>query len=137
MTGRHAIGWQTTIADLAIILFLVVSSAQARTGARARPLSPPPVSTAATDIYRATAELSLSAWLAMQPRDDRATATVLVRQGRGARSPALATGLGWLAEIERAGHRGRLIVERGDDEDAAVILAYDGTSGTALAASGQ
>lgn len=140
MTGRLAMGWQTTIADLALILFLVVSSAPRIPPKDAgRPPAIPSV-TPATAVYRPSAALSVRDWLRGQPRDERLTATVLVEESgapSSTRSQAVAKGQEMMDEIARSGFRVRMLVERGTVDDVSVILAYDQDSGTPLATDGE
>lgn len=143
MTGRLALGWQTTIADLALILFLVVSSAPRAAPAGAVP-SPAgqsramPPATPSAAVYRPSAGLSVTDWLAGQILDERLTITVLVEEGGGSPlpSPALATGQALMDEIIGSGRRARMVVERGARDDVSVVVAYDRGTGTPLAADG-
>lgn len=146
MNGRAAIGWQTTLADLSLILFLITAAAVSHRVPRpARPGSPPPVAAAAAAGLRApssTAALDpgvpelaiwvagpgappLGQWLAGQARDPRQQLTVLVRyppaQGPAA---AIASATDLLREAGAAGRRGRLVVEPGEGAPRA-ILAFD------------
>lgn len=145
MIGKSGTGWQTTTADLALILFLVVSTASAGdkpARAQSAPARELPVVSAAlesspsTAVYRTTTGTTLRQWLAAQPVDDRQIVTVLVKRSAKAASPALNQGIAFLDQIAKSGRSGRLIVEPDTREDVAVVLAYDrqGGSGTALAA---
>lgn len=140
MIGKTGSGWQTTTADLALILFLVVSAAS--TGPKPKPASiaQPAITSPALDpippsaIYRATAGTSLPEWLASQPVDDRQIVTVIVKRAPGSASPSMDQGLVLLDEIKASGRVGRLLVEPDTSDDVAVVLAYDRASaGTALA----
>lgn len=139
MIGRAGSAWQTTTADLALILFLVVSAAGAaghdaegRSGApQGAMATTPPVG-----VYRHEPGTSVTQWLDAQAADDRQVATVVVRQVTAGPSPALDDGLAMLAEIESAGRRGRLLIEKSAVDEVVVVLAYDdlAMTGTALAA---
>ncbi len=142
MIGKTGSGWQTTTADLALILFLVVSASavdrdavqgKELAGAIAPSLEPSP----SVAVYRATPSTTLPQWLQAQPADERQIATVLVtRAGAGGgATPALAQALAFLDQIEASGRTGRLLVERGSADEVSVVLAYDrgSGSGTALA----
>lgn len=141
MIGKTGSGWQTTTADLALILFLVVSAAS--TGPKPKPASiaQPAFTSPALDpippsaIYRATAGTSLPEWLASQPVDDRQIVTVIVKRAPGSASPSMDQGLVLLDEIKASGRVGRLLVEPDTSDDVAVVLAYDraASAGTALA----
>lgn len=138
MIGRTSFAWQTTVADLALILFLVVSAAQADQGDKAA--RPPasavlaPVPSAA--IFRVSEGTTLAQWLATQALDERQVATVIVSRSAAGASPVMQQGLAFLDEIEASGRSGRLLVERGSADDVTVVLAYDRApaSGMALAA---
>lgn len=146
MIGKSGSGWQTTTADLALILFLVVSAAAVgRPSPGARGGVPDEAQRTAASlgagpsaaIYRATAGTPFPQWLQSQDRDDRLVATVLVtRSGGGEASPVLQQAFAFLDQIEASGRTGRLVVERGPADDVAVVLAYDRASddGTGLAA---
>ena len=146
MISRGASGWQTTTADLALILFLVVSAAAAdRPPQQAAAVAPggtptavalAPEATPAAAVYRPTRGTTLTQWLRAQTADHRQVATVVVTRATVGPSPVVARGLALLDEIEAAGRQGRLSVERGSADDVAVTLAYDRASGhgTALAA---
>lgn len=145
MIGKAGNGWQTTTADLALILFLVVSASAAHGGPNAASANARAPETAAapsteanpsTAVYHETAGTSLPQWLATQAVDERQAATVLVTRARAGPSPVMERGIAFLDQIEAAGRAGRLVVERGSSDDVTVVLAYDRTqdSGMALAA---
>lgn len=140
MTGRLALGWQTTIADLALILFLVVSAAPHLVSSGPDPSRSFTPATPSVAVYRPSAALSVGDWLNSQLRDERLTVTVLVEEGdrssSSSPSPALANGQALMDEIARGGRRVRMIVERAAADDVSVIVAYDQNSGTPLAAEG-
>lgn len=144
MIGRSGTGWQTTTADLALILFFVVSAAATKPGPAAdghgkptvQKLAAPAIeATPSVAIYRQTEGTTMSQWLRSQPQDDRQVATVLLSRSPGGSAPAMTQALGFLDEIEASGRSGRLLVERGDADEVTVVLAYERapTSGTALA----
>ena len=134
MIGKTGGGWQTTTADLALILFLVVSAAKPN-NALESPAPLPIEPTPSTAVFRATPGTSFLQWLDTLPVDERQVATVLISRTSSGPSPAIAQGTTLLDQIERSGRTGRLIVERGEMDDVTVVLAYDGGSepGTALA----
>lgn len=128
--------WQTTMTDLALILFLVVSAAQARPSSEAEQALAGQlqvIETPSTAVYRPASALTLEEWLAAQERDTRLTATVLVRRSADPGSTALATGNELLSRAESAGWRVRMLVEPGDADDVSVAMAYEGEAGTPLA----
>ncbi|MEO0032283.1 MAG: hypothetical protein RIS94_2041 [Pseudomonadota bacterium] len=146
-----ASSWQTILADLALILFLVTASALAN--APDAPLgpdtSPPPARPApkpAAPSPRAEpvgvwtdgpGAPPLAQWLAASAADPRLRVTIAVRYARDSRAAALARAarLG-----EAAGPRAataRMVVEPGSTDAASVALGYDAeASGTALALTG-
>lgn len=144
MIGKSGAGWQTTTADLALILFFVVSAAATGPGssdgkAGKQPVqkisAPAIVATPSAAIYRPTKGTTLAQWLRLQPRDDRQVATVLVSRSPNGSTPAMTQALEYLDDIEASGRSGRLLIERGDAADMKVVLAYERApaSGTALA----
>lgn len=134
MIARAGSGWQTLLADLSIILFMVTASAlaQARGGdgpatrqapAQASPRAEP------LAVWRAGAGApSLAAWLATQPADPRQRLSIVAHYtpgaGPGAQQAALAEASVLLAEAGAQGRLARLVVEPGDGGVTATI-AYD------------
>ena len=118
-------GWQTIMADLALILFMVTAAALAErpqhsTGRDApEPLRAEPVA-----IYRPVpGAVSLSGWLAGQSDDGRLRATVVAR---GTPSPRLvAAGLALADQAQAAGWPARIVIEPAQGEDVSLVLAYD------------
>lgn len=134
MIGKVGSGWQTTTADLALILFLVVSAASPNAALDPRtPLSLEP--TPSTAVFRAASGINLLQWLAALPVDERQVATVLVTRANSGPSPVMDQGLAFLDQIKESGRTGRLLVELGETDEVAVVLAYDrgAGSGTGLA----
>ena len=143
-------GWQTILADLSLILFMMTaaalanapddpvlpiaqpSSAQAQAKARPPVAAQPPPPPAASQRAEPVGVWSdgpgappLAEWLAQQGRDPRLQATILVRHVRGASRAALAQAQ---ALVEAAGPRGaaaRIVIEEGPIGSASVLLAYD------------
>lgn len=144
MIGKTGSGWQTTTADLALILFLVVSAASTPAGGAVRsapgkvtpPASSQPIAAIPSSaVYRATEGTSLSQWLAAQASDDRQVVTVVVKRAAKGPSPAMRQGIAFLDQIQESGRPGRLLVEPDVSDDVSVVLAYDGGhNGMALAA---
>lgn len=136
MIARFGPSWQTTTADLALILFLVVSAAAVDDDAAA--VRPPhrevsPVETPSTAVYRPGSSMSLEDWLAGQNEDERLSITVLVQRAGGSRSNSLARGEALLTRIERTGRSAKMVVQPGPQDDISVVMAYDAPAGTALA----
>lgn len=133
MIARMGSGWQTVLADLSMILFMITASAlsntpPAPTKGAAHPRAPIIASPRAepVGVWRDGADAPpLAAWLAQQPADPWVRLTVLVRYTDGSRDSALKQ-----AErlAEAAGPRGasaRVLVEPGSQAGASVTLAYD------------
>jgi hypothetical protein len=160
MTPTHGLygapigaGWQTILADLSLILFMMTAAALAN--APDGPMAPmaqapsktPQAPKASPQPHsqptpRPTVAASLRAepvgvwsdgpgvpplaeWLAQQGSDPRLQPTILVRHVRGASRAALARAQ---ALVEVAGPRGasaRIVIEEGPANSASVLLAYD------------
>lgn len=132
--------WQTLLADLSLILFMLTASAVTNApetpAAKAAPAQPAPRPTPkpATPSQRAEpvgvwtdgeGAPPLAQWLAEQARDPRLRATIAVRYTGGDRASALshAARLG-----EAAGPRAasaRIVIEAGTHDAASVTLGYD------------
>jgi len=140
-----AAGWQTILADLSLILFMVTAAALANApdGPMApitslnvkglhRPERQPQPPVAASPRGEPVGVWSdgpgvppLAVWLVQQGGDPRLRATILVhhRRGHGRAALARATAL-----VEAAGPRGaaaRIVIEEGPADSASVLLAYD------------
>lgn len=142
MKGRSGFGWQTSLADLSLILFMLSAAAlhrQPPAKAPPKPTAHSRPSAAVREAPRASARSeplavyeagpdapSLAAWLAQQAVDPRQQLTITARYGPspGAREQALREATRLLAEAGAAGRSARLVVEPGDGP-ARVALAYD------------
>lgn len=142
MSARAGSGWQTSLADLSLILFMVMAGIVSRQPAKP---SKPPVASAAVPPKQAAREgpsqqaepLSvyiaasgappLDTWLRDQAIDPRQQLTITAHYSRSD-SAGQARALGEAERLlERAGQLGRaarLVVEPGDGPPRAV-LAYD------------
>ena len=136
MIGKIQSGWQTTTADLALILFLVVSASavdQRPENARVNhaqiqvAAAPSLESNPSAAVYRATKGITLSEWLSSQAIDERQMATVLVTRAGAGPSPLMEQATQFFDEIEASGQSARLLVERGDKNEVTVVLGYDRT----------
>ncbi|WP_338447323.1 hypothetical protein V5F89_05960 [Pelagerythrobacter marensis] len=143
-------GWQTTLADLAMILFMVTAAAMAerpeadartarsepsRADVPALPASGEPIA-----IYRAAPGAPpLAQWLAEQPRDPRQNLTILARHAPAGGERAAAAALALAREAGRAGHSARIVIEPAERDDLSAVLDFDGRqadageTGTAIA----
>ncbi|MEE4451862.1 hypothetical protein [Novosphingobium resinovorum] len=127
-------GWQTSLADLSLILFMLAAAAlhqrpPAKQPDRASPQSEP------VAVYEAASGAPrLDDWLAQQAADPRQQLTIITRYGPrpGAREAALREAARLLEEAGQAGRAARIVVEPGGGP-ARVALAYDTPNGTGLA----
>lgn len=152
-------GWQTILADLSLILFMVTASALAN--APDGPLGPPgdqspdakpapkraaapvpkPVITPAmpvepVGVWRsAPGAPPLAQWLNDVGRDPRLRLSITVHYGAGGRKAALAQALRLDAAAGSHAADARMVVEPGLPAGASAVLSYD-AAGTQLAVPG-
>lgn len=140
MSARAANGWQTSLADLSLILFMVAAAAASRVplnAPAAKPASPPAnarqISAGPSPqaeplaVYIAAPDApSLADWLAQQDDDPRHRLTVTAQYGEGAQAQAkaLEQALELAREAGRAGRQARIVVEPGTGA-ARAVLAFD------------
>jgi hypothetical protein len=141
-----AMPWQTILADLALILFMMTAAALASSpdgpllpGAspptKARASSAPSAPSApATPSARGEpvsvwgdgpGSPGLAAWLAQQGRDPRLRVSILVRHLPGHEQSALARAEALVAMAGARGAGARIVIEPGREDGASVALAYD------------
>jgi len=124
-------GWQTIIADLALILFMVSVSAVG--GAKPNAAEPAPQAILQAEpgaIYRAHGDgPSLGQWLAGQPADPRQRLTVVARYADGEGEAASAAALAWAGEAQAVGRPARILLEPAEAEDLFAVLAFDTPDG--------
>jgi hypothetical protein len=130
MSVRSGQGWQTSLADLSLILFMATAAAVSR-----QPALPPPDRASAAPSPQ-TEPLSvyiagpgappLGDWLHEQAADPRQQLTITARYGTdaGEQSRALAQAMRLLEEAGAQGQAARVVVEPGQGPVRAV-LAYD------------
>lgn len=132
MTGGKA-NWQTIIADLALILFMVTAASvdiDSR-GEEDRPSEERdaalPIEGEILTLYRAHPFAPpLDQWLAEQSPDERQNLTIVARFEPGGREAAM-EGAQELASVAGAeGLRARIVVEPSDYTDLFVVLSFDG-----------
>jgi hypothetical protein len=128
VSKSSSFGWQTSLADLSLILFMlsaaalhnrppVSAPAQAQPSAQSEPLA----------VYDATPGAPpLGAWLAQQAADPRQQLTITARyaDAPGARERALAEAARLAGEAGAASRFVRIVIEPGTGA-ARVALAYD------------
>lgn len=120
MIGRLGSGWQTVLADLSLILFMVSISAVIRTppAARAAPAQGEPVA-----VWRAaTGGPDLAQWLAAQQGDTRARLTLVIHCPPADAAAAVAAAL---AAAGAAADDARIVVEPAPTQRLEAVLAYD------------
>ena len=141
--GRGAISWQTMLADLALILFMVTAAAMGQ------PAKPPahhaPPATPAKPMaspYSARGEVlalwragpeapSLAAWLLAQAADQRQQLTISAAYQPGHFAEAASKAAGLAAQAGAMGRTARLVIEPAQVSDAAAqvdisaSLAFD------------
>ncbi len=144
-----AMPWQTILADLAMILFMMTAAALAnapespllpaavkadlpKAPAPAAPRPPTPLSAAPSPrgepvgVWRDDPGApGLAGWLAQQGRDPRLRVSILVRHQQGRETAALARAAKLLAGAGVRGAGARIVIEPGADDSASVVLAYD------------
>lgn len=131
-------GWQTTIADLALILFMVSAAALAQSDdAAAIAAAPPPPPAAEIQsplpamaepvaIYRAGQGMpSLGEWLAAQAPDSRQQLTIVARYSSGRVDRASAAAMELAQSARAAGWQPRIMLEPGQGDDVLAVLGYD------------
>ena len=139
MMARTGSGWQTLLADLSIILFMVTAAAlsQSKDGAQAKDASvtEPPKASARSEplaVYRAAPGAPpLVQWLAAQSPDPRQQLTIVAHYAPGRQQVALTDAAALLAQAGASGQTARLVVEPGEGGTVAT-LAYD-AAGAGLA----
>lgn len=123
MIVRAGTGWQTLMADLSIILFMVTAAALTQAGAgkaagpsqRGEPIA----------VYRSGAGApALGTWLDTQPRDPRQLLTIVSTYPPGQQGAALVQAAAIARDATRRGVLTRVVVEPGPG-DTTATLAYD------------
>ncbi len=131
-------GWQTIIADLSLILFMVTTAAMvnapetpAASDMAASSKDVVPAHGTPLGVYRAGAGAPpLSQWLAVQAPDDRQRLTVIARYpaGEDGLARASAAALKLAAEAARAGTAARIVMEPLEDTAQAAPSAVPGAA---------
>lgn len=131
--------WQLILADLALILFLLTLSAlpaaEAETGRRlaaravqekgAREETQPEIAPAQALFRPVPGGPGLSAWLAAQSPDPRATLTIFATHKPGGEAAAWTRAEALAAEARATGARVRTIITAGEEAEIYASLAYD------------
>lgn len=134
MIVRAGTGWQTLMADLSIILFMVTAAAlsQAGPGKAQGPKAAGPSAAPAPSqrgepiaVYRTGAGVPpLGEWLDSLPRDERQMLTVVSTYSPGKQAEALTRAAALARDADQRHVLTRVVVEPGAD-DATATLAYD------------
>jgi hypothetical protein len=133
MTVRVGTGWQTTIADLSMILFMLTASAVTHQKPQAKATVALPTTSATPSAIQPAARSDptaiwiagagappLGQWLAQQPRDSRQQVTVTATYAPGAMDEALAQA----QALARQAGDARVVVEPGAP-GVRVVIGYD------------
>lgn len=125
MIGGARGNWQTIIADLALILFMVTAAAMG--SAAPEPIdSPLPAEGEPLAIYRSDRQAPpLGDWLAAQAPDERQQLTIIGRYRAGDAKIAADAALRLAADAEMRGVRSRIVIEPAESSDLLAVLAFD------------
>lgn len=124
MIARAGSGWQTVLADLSIILFMVTAAALSQSGEMPGAPQPSPRATPLA-LYRAEPGAPrLADWLAAQGADKRQQLTIVAQYGEGGLGLALDQAKRLAGEAGPAGMHSRIVVEPGAGGVTAA-LGYD------------
>ena len=139
MISRVSFGWQTTMADLALILFMLTAAGvqaqrqleeqkegqvqqlkRTRAGPSQSAMGEP------LAVYRAhESALPLGKWLAEQAPDRRQYLTIVARYRPGEAAAAAQEAVGLAQEAGAAGVSARIVLEPGEGGDMLATLAFD------------
>lgn len=133
---RSPVGWQTMLADLSLILFMVTAAAMADVPDRkgtsrpaAAPASTAPAISEPLAIWRpAPGGPTLAQWLAEQQADSRQLLSITLRYPPAAQAEALRLAAQMAAAAGGKGARARIVIEpvaEATGIEALAALAYD------------
>lgn len=133
---RSPVGWQTMLADLSLILFMVTAAAMADVPDRkgtsrpaAAPASTAPAISEPLAIWRpAPGGPTLAQWLAEQQADSRQLLSITLRYPPAAQAEALRLAAQMAAAAGGKGARARIVIEpvaAAPGIEALAALAYD------------
>jgi len=146
--------WQTILADLSLILFMVTASALANAGdgplaaddPPPRPVPPPPRPAPAAPpvipslraepvaVWRPVAGgPAIGAWLDEVARDPRLRLTISVRYAPGGRDGAIDQARRLNRAAGSHGESARIVIEPGEPAGIAAQVGYDAETGTGIA----
>ncbi|WDF73282.1 hypothetical protein [Novosphingobium sp. KACC 22771] len=134
---RSPVGWQTMLADLSLILFMVTAAAMADVPDRQTPSHPSataqapaaPAISQPLAIWRpAPGGPELAQWLALQQADNRQLLSITLRYPPAAQGEALRLAAQLAASAGGPGARARIVIEpvaSAIGVEAVAALAYD------------
>lgn len=129
MISRISFGWQTTMADLALILFMVTAAGihtQREQNAEPEAIPSPSARGEPLAVYRAQEGAPpLGEWLAEQAPDQRQYLTIIARYRPGDAAAAARDAVGLAQEAGAAGVSARIVLEPGEGADLLATLAFD------------
>ena len=137
MIRPYATGWQSTMIDLSLILFLVTAAALTTAGPGTAGAAPPrpsqltaPPALAALDnasaVYRAGISAPpVSQWLAEQTPDPRQRLTILSLYRPGDEAGAAAGALRLLRDVGKGAPAVRIVMEPAEETQLLALLGYD------------
>lgn len=143
-------GWQTTLADLSLILFIIALAALVQQADKDTAHAVSPVTTGATEagveapfaanplpaegeavaIYRPGNSVpGFAQWLAGQDPDPRVQLTIIARYSpSGGIAAASARAMALAQEAQSAGFAARIVMEPAQTSDISAVLGYDRAS---------
>jgi len=127
MIARAGSGWQTVLADLSLILFMVTASAVSPHGL-GEPTAPPSPSARSEPlaIWQSGPDAPpIGQWLRSQGADPRQQLTIIARYRPGEQALALEQASALLRQAAAAGMQARLTLEPGEPAGIAASLAFD------------
>ncbi len=132
MISRISFGWQTTLADLALILFMVTAAgihAQQQQNQQLQQVAGSPSLPAEGEplaVYRAAQGAPpLREWLAEQAPDGRQYLTIVARYRPGNAESAAREAVALAQEAGTAGVLARIVLEPGEGAGLFATLAFD------------
>jgi len=126
MIPRISSGWQTTMADLALILFMVSVAGLYSGHGKGTPAGPMSARAEPIAVYSARdGAPPLVEWLAEQAPDSRQHLTIVARYRRGKAASAARKALELAEQSGAAGYSARLVIEPGEKAEVLALLAYD------------
>jgi len=122
IAGKHSKSWQTIIADLALILFMISAAAMQRENLR-KADDPLPVRGEPMAIYRIAKDAPpLKQWLANQAPDARQRLTIVARYTPDGEDEAARAALALAAQTSL---QARIVIEPADRAEVLAVLAFD------------